>query len=224
MWCPKCKNEYVPGITKCADCGIDLVESLEEYEAAEAEAFKESLREMYKSASEENTESTDESEPTSNSPVQATHAYVSKKAKTEDLKSTAFTFTIVGIVGLILFSLFTFDVLPSHTAPYIKGMISYVMNAMFIAFIFIGMRSFKQLMASANEANDEEALLAEILVWFRATYDRVAIDANLDLSEPEEILYFSRYEVMRTHITKKYPSIDESLLDHIIETLYAEIF
>lgn len=29
-WCPKCKNEYVEGITKCADCGCELVESLSE--------------------------------------------------------------------------------------------------------------------------------------------------------------------------------------------------
>lgn len=30
--CPKCKNEYVDGITECADCGCALVESLEESE------------------------------------------------------------------------------------------------------------------------------------------------------------------------------------------------
>ena len=29
-WCPKCKNEYKEGITVCADCGCDLVDSLEE--------------------------------------------------------------------------------------------------------------------------------------------------------------------------------------------------
>lgn len=29
-WCPKCKNEYVEGIQVCADCGCELVESLEE--------------------------------------------------------------------------------------------------------------------------------------------------------------------------------------------------
>lgn len=29
-WCPKCKNEYVEGMTVCADCGVELVESLSE--------------------------------------------------------------------------------------------------------------------------------------------------------------------------------------------------
>lgn len=30
MWCPKCKNEYVEGVTTCADCGCDLVDELPE--------------------------------------------------------------------------------------------------------------------------------------------------------------------------------------------------
>ncbi len=29
-WCPKCKNEYVEGITVCADCGVPLVDELPE--------------------------------------------------------------------------------------------------------------------------------------------------------------------------------------------------
>lgn len=27
-WCPKCKNEYIEGITTCIDCGVDLVDEL----------------------------------------------------------------------------------------------------------------------------------------------------------------------------------------------------
>lgn len=31
--CPKCKNEYVEGVTECADCGCALVDSIEEQES-----------------------------------------------------------------------------------------------------------------------------------------------------------------------------------------------
>lgn len=44
-WCPKCKNEYKEGYTVCADCGSQLVESLEEglvavYFGAESELYE----------------------------------------------------------------------------------------------------------------------------------------------------------------------------------------
>ncbi len=29
-WCPKCENEYVKGVERCADCGCPLVDSLDE--------------------------------------------------------------------------------------------------------------------------------------------------------------------------------------------------
>ena len=29
-WCPKCRNEYREGIAVCAECGVELVDSLEE--------------------------------------------------------------------------------------------------------------------------------------------------------------------------------------------------
>ena len=33
-WRPTCKNEYVEGIKVCADCGCELVDSLEEEKTA----------------------------------------------------------------------------------------------------------------------------------------------------------------------------------------------
>jgi len=31
-YCPNCKNEYIQGVAKCADCGTDLVENIPEEE------------------------------------------------------------------------------------------------------------------------------------------------------------------------------------------------
>ncbi len=223
MWCPNCKNEYVPGITQCADCGVALVESLEEYEATEARASQEAFCEMYQEVSDERVseETTEETEAT---PAQPAHAYVSKKSKTEDMKSTAYTFTIVGILGLVLLVLFAIGVLPLHTASYMKVMICVVMGTMFVIFLVIGIRSFAQIKSYSDAADNEEELLSEILAWFRDSYDKNAIDASLDTNQQEEMLYFARYEVMRQNIVGKYPDVEEALLDHIIETLYAEIF
>lgn len=30
MFCPKCKSEYRPGFTRCAECGVELVDRLPE--------------------------------------------------------------------------------------------------------------------------------------------------------------------------------------------------
>lgn len=221
MWCPKCKNEYVAGITKCVDCDVDLVESLEEYESAQTQTSADEASHPFDNIDEDFSELKDAEKFIFSA---ASHAYVPKKFKTEDIKSTAYTFTLVGIAGIIIVILFAAGVLPLHTAGYMKVMISVVMGALFAIFLYIGIRSFGQIKAVTAEADSEESLLSEALEWFRTNYDRTAIDAELDTDEPEETLYFARYEKMRTLFLLKYPDIEETLLDHMIETLYSEIF
>lgn len=224
MWCPKCKNEYVPGITKCADCGIDLVESLEEFEAAEEQAKQAAMEELYQPLPDE-ADSSSETDIEGKAAFSApAHAYVSKKAKTEDIKSTAYTFTLVGIAGIVIVILFAIGVLPLHTAGYMKVIISIVMGALFVIFLGIGIRSFQQIKTVTEEAGTEENLLSETTEWFRTNFDKTAIDEGLDTTEAEETLYFARYEKMHALILSQYSDIEESLLDHIIEILYSEIF
>jgi hypothetical protein len=37
MFCPKCKSEYVKGITVCKECNVPLVDNLPEKEGPETE-------------------------------------------------------------------------------------------------------------------------------------------------------------------------------------------
>jgi hypothetical protein len=38
MYCPRCQAEYVPGVTRCGDCGIELVDHLAPQPAAPADS------------------------------------------------------------------------------------------------------------------------------------------------------------------------------------------
>ena len=214
MWCPKCKNEYVAGITKCADCGVDLVDVLEETdnemsfstEISENSTFSETTHE------EENVKTT--------APL---HAYVSKKAKAADLKSTAYTFTLVSVIGIIFLILFLNDMLPFNTAFHTKVMSSVVMGIMFFIFLIIGIRSYMEIKSVSGAADEEEKAFAEITEWFRIHYTKEDVDANAENGD-ENQLYFSRYEMMQQAISEKYPDLDEAFLAPIIETLNAELF
>ena len=183
MWCPICKNEYVKGITKCADCGVSLVDSLLTVSSQTAQA-----------------------------------------AQKEDMKSTAYTFTFIGIGGLILLMLLAFNILPVRIPETTKIMMYFVMGVMFLIFLFIGIRSFRQIKSLADAAEQEDALFSEITRWFLESYRGEDIDRNVDKTQEEELLYFARYDIMKRLILEKYPDLEESLLDHMIETLYAELF
>ena len=129
MWCPKCKYEYREGIKVCADCGCELVEKLDdaklendaedffdsvqsEMSEADKEAFgtddDESEDEIdsmdnQNSADGENTKSgdvTDDIQDIKGKDV--TPAYVPKRTRYEDNKSSAYTFFLVGGVGAVL--------------------------------------------------------------------------------------------------------------------------
>ena len=95
MWCPKCRNEYREGITKCADCGCDLVDSLDEYDReheAEKEAELEKERDAFYADHPELNEEDDElsqdipglSKPGNKPPV-----YHDSSEKAEDNKSSS---------------------------------------------------------------------------------------------------------------------------------------
>lgn len=224
MWCPKCKNEYVAGIATCADCGIALVDSLTEYEAELVKEQKTAYISIDNTDCDNlNRASCDETEPEEKT-TRPAHAYVSTKSKAEDMRSTAYTFTITGILGIVFLILFGAGVLPVHTASYMKVLICIVMGAMFAIFLLIGIRSFRQIKILANAAESEEMLLSDTLAWFRTSYQAADIDADLNKNQPEETLYFTRYDKMHRILIEKYPDMEESLLDHVIELLYAELF
>ena len=210
MWCPKCKQEYVDGVTICADCGIPLVDQLqEENSIPDEDDYPEMMSEnCYTCGS-----------------GSGSHAYIKKDATYEDTKSTAFTFLLIGILGVIAIVLVWLDVIHLNMASYMKILMYVVMGLLFIIFIVIGLIYQKRLKSLKAEIGEENSLTAEILEWFFANYVATDIDSEIsDPSKKEEQLYFSRYEIMMKLLTKKYPALEESYADHMIEEIYERLY
>ena len=150
--------------------------------------------------------------------------YVSKESKKEETKSTAYSFLLVSVFGFIALILFATGVLPVHVADYMNIMLCIVMGVMLLIFFVIGIVSLRQLKTLGTQAEKENDLSSEIISWFTSTYSAKDIDESMDEEVFDQDLYFKRYEIMTRFLSKQYPDLEETFLDHLVEELYGNLF
>ena len=150
--------------------------------------------------------------------------YVSKESKKEETKSTAYSFLLVSVFGFIALILFATGVLPVHVADSMKIMLCIVMGVMLLIFFVIGIVSLRQLKTLGTQAEKENDLSSEIISWFTSTYSAKDIDESMDEEVFDQDLYFKRYEIMTRFLSKQYPDLEETFLDHLVEELYGNLF
>lgn len=232
-WCPKCKNEYVEGIKKCADCGSELVDELPQEDAV-SELTEEQImrarmllqRQMEKEAAFGHAEDTgDEEESESSSKKSSSRGvYKDNAQKAAEFKDSGYTLLGVGSVGFVVIALMACGVLPFGFGGI--PVITYgVLGAMFLIFIVVGFHSMKSAKTYKKEALSESNLKEEIMSWCRENLSVEGIDtavAGEELSEEEK--YFKRTEYIRNQIGQKFINIEEGFLDYLIDEFYPEIF
>ena len=47
---------------------------------------------------------------------------------------------------------------------------------------------------------------------------------SMDEEVFDQDLYFKRYEIMTRFLSKQYPDLEETFLDHLVEELYGKLF
>lgn len=149
--------------------------------------------------------------------------YVDQKTKLADMKSTAWSFLVVGIFGLFLLVLLWMGVLPVSLAPETQVILTVVMGALFVFFTGTGIHAFCSLKNLKHAAEDEKDTYTKIVDWFLANH-AMEVQSHAFAEDKPELLYFPRYQMITGIISGHYPDLSEEFLDHIAEDLYAKIF
>ena len=153
-------------------------------------------------------------------------SYVDKKQKIEDYKSSGFVLTLVGGVGLVALVLLYLGIIPGFSGLKSNYMFMGVMLVMFIVFIIAGIVSFAQIKTIILEAEADDDLISRVNQFFDEylTVEKLAKEVVCGKKDTEEELYFKRTEYMTRVLLQKFPDMNESLREKIIDDKYGEMY
>ena len=144
--------------------------------------------------------------------------------KYEDIKSSAATMLIVGGVGLVLMALIIAKVIVLPISAETSWLFYSVMGGVFIIFVIAGIVSFMHAKQVKIEAAEEDKLIDSINTWANDNLKITDLDQGLDLSQPDEILFFSRAERIKKALMMEFENADEPLIDELIEQIFHTLY
>lgn len=150
--------------------------------------------------------------------------YKGREEKAEEFKSSGMVLLFVSILGFLFMLLLNMEILPIRIRN--LPMVNVIMLLLFLFFFVFGIISLLGAKEYEHEAADEKNLTKEIKAWAKEnlTAGKVDKESGADTDEPEEILYFKRYEWLKKTISEKFVNLDEDYLDHLIESIYQTLY
>lgn len=220
-WCPICKCEYKDGIKVCADCKVDLVDSIET--VTETEEKNLTIVEIN-----EDIESAEEEVTSNVSIIKKAGVYQDSAQLSKENKSSAYILLTLGILGVIALVLIFFDVIPLYSGMTSKIITSVVMGTLFVVFIIMGIASMKNAKKLDEMAVSESNLSKEIMNFCEQNLSSESIDNDLQDEEwdslEDEIKYFKRIEHIRELITKQFMNLEEDYVDFMCDEIYIKLY
>lgn len=150
--------------------------------------------------------------------------YKNETDKYKDVESTAWSFCIVGVLGLIILGLMWANVIPINVPQTNKIMITVVMGIMLLIFTIIGIKSFLSLKQLKIDLQKEEDSTNAIIEWFITEMKSAVLAFPDDPELSEEENYLQKSEFICGILLEKDESLSEEELDYLSEEIYNKIF
>lgn len=151
--------------------------------------------------------------------------YIDPNTKEKDNLSTAWSFTTVGVIGILCLILLNVGVIPFPVAASQRIIMTVVMGILFFIFLGVGISSFLSAGKLKEAAKTETALEKEIIDWVLKEHtDTIRGIVGEEKPDETEENYYPRYELICELIHDNYPTISEEFKDHLAEQIYSSIF
>ncbi len=151
-------------------------------------------------------------------------SFIRLSDKYQDIVSSASTMLLVGIIGILFMFLVLTDIIPLPLNSSTAWLFDSVMGGIFIIFIISGIVSFMHAKQVKIEAEEEDKLIEELLAWANSNITKDMLDEGLDLTQPEELLYFNRADKIKDALMHQFENADEALIYEYTEQIYQNIY
>lgn len=172
----------------------------------------------------ENTEEEQELEDKRKENAENAPRYIDTSDRAENYKSGASVLIGVGIIGIIVLVLVNLGIISLPVPASTLSLINIVMGLLFVAFVILGINSFTVYKKIQKIADEEDSIEDKIDAWADSELDIESLKINDSDEDSDEIKYFNRTESLRKQVEEKFPELDPSFKEHIIEDLYDRIF
>ncbi|TCK97740.1 putative membrane protein DUF2207 [Natranaerovirga hydrolytica] len=147
-----------------------------------------------------------------------------KNKKLEDIKSTAFSFITVGIIGLIFVVLVMLEYININMDPTFRQIFLPLLLVIMFVFIGIGLSSFIKIKQAKEEVDVYNQKVNAIKQYIKEHYTKEHIDDHCELDDNEEMNYFKRTEYIKKGIRDHFDDVEESMMDAIVDEIYEDIY
>lgn len=146
--------------------------------------------------------------------------YVKKEEQYRDLSSSAVTFLVVSVLGLVGVVLNALGVI-----TIISGLLSYlVMSAVFIAFFIIGITTYSKSKKVEKEISEENNLTDAIIDWLDSNVTEEMVNGFANNSSAAEVQFLQKLEKMKALVVTQFGEMDDKYLDRLMEEYYNDHF